>query len=318
MKKNRWMIVLAAGLLGSCLCLPANAGTGAYGNMLTLQDDAASGELGQKVRYTITGEIPDTSGFLEYGYEIRAGLTEGLTWDENPVVYFGQEQIAIRPEIREDGFSVCFDMTKWQDRVGQPITVTYTAGINEKAGKIGTAETAWAELRCDCDPGDGLFGVATDPVQAKVWTSELLVELVSARDSSEKVEGAQFLLGRETEEWYCREGNRVIWTKDRTKATPVTTDASGCARFPGLKNGTYYAQQILAPEGFLINEVPEPVWIRAEEVAERVVCHLKAQPGAPLPMAGGKGKMGYYLPGILLMLTALGLAMGKRNGMEAP
>lgn len=309
---HMWRGFLALGLLGHCLSIPA-AAAGAYGNTITLTDNAVSAQLGQTVAYTIAGEVPDTSGFRTYGYTIQAEMTEGLTWDENPVVYFGEDQIAIRPEITDSGFSVGFDMVKWQDRVGQPITVTYTARINEKSGEPGTAEASTATLTCACDPGDGIQSVTAEPVKEGVCTSALVPELVHAQDHSRKLADAQFVLRNAEEAYYHLEGDCVSWITEADDATFVTTDEMGTARFSGLKNGTYYLQQIKALEGFLLPEKPEAVEIHAQAYADRVVCVVEGHPGRQLPAAGGGGLAVMYIPGAILTGIALILAAEKRR-----
>lgn len=48
-------------------------------------DDAISAEIGQKVHYTITGKVPNTSGYTEYVYKVTDTMSEGLTFDWDSV-----------------------------------------------------------------------------------------------------------------------------------------------------------------------------------------------------------------------------------------
>ena len=59
----------------------------AYGYYLVYQTgtkaDKTTVEIGQVVTYTITGTIPDTTGYAQYTYKIHDTLTEGLDFVED-------------------------------------------------------------------------------------------------------------------------------------------------------------------------------------------------------------------------------------------
>lgn len=46
-------------------------------------DNKVSADVGETVNYTITGKVPDTTGFETYTYEIADTMSEGLTFNRN-------------------------------------------------------------------------------------------------------------------------------------------------------------------------------------------------------------------------------------------
>lgn len=101
-------------------------------------DDKESVEVGEVVNYTITGKVPDTTGFTEYIYSITDKMSEGLTFNKDVKVEVGGEELATDmyelsyPESGVD-FQLTIKVMYIQDKVSQPIVVKYTATVNENA-----------------------------------------------------------------------------------------------------------------------------------------------------------------------------------------
>lgn len=49
------------------------------------EDDKVSADVGEKVNYTITGQVPNTAGFTDYSYIITDTMSNGLTFNAEDV-----------------------------------------------------------------------------------------------------------------------------------------------------------------------------------------------------------------------------------------
>ena len=101
-------------------------------------DDKESVEVGEVVNYTITGKVPDTTGFTKYIYSITDKMSEGLTFNKDVTVEVGGVPLAsdkYELSYTESGvdFLLTIKVMDIQDKVTKPIVVKYTATVNEKA-----------------------------------------------------------------------------------------------------------------------------------------------------------------------------------------
>ena len=103
--------------------------------------DKTNADVGQIVTYTITGKVPDSTGFDTYIYTIEDTMSDGLTfnWDSLKVKVGNTDVTAdaSKCKITYDGttapntFKVSIIVKNCT--VGDPIEVTYNATVNEKA-----------------------------------------------------------------------------------------------------------------------------------------------------------------------------------------
>ena len=101
-------------------------------------DDKESVDVGETVTYTITGKVPDYTGFTAYTYLITDEMSTGLTFDgvETVKVTVGGTDVTAACEITLDGsnsnkFTVSIPVMSYT--IGAEIKVTYTATVNENA-----------------------------------------------------------------------------------------------------------------------------------------------------------------------------------------
>lgn len=280
-------------------------------------DDAVSADLGQTVTYTITGEVPDTTGYETYEYTIRDTMTEGLTFQEKVTVTFGTTPMEVQPDFDavENGFLLTFDMTQFQAYKGQPITVTYSAVVNEKAIQPGTVEKNSATLTYDHDPSDNTQKTTNPPVEEEVYSSRIVIDKMDGK-TKVKLSGAEFVLMNQQGQFYKLDGSEVTWVETEEAATTMTTDDSGAATFDGLKNGIYHLKETKAPDGYnLLTETIE-VDVNSEEesdVSVSITAPVENLSGTTLPSTGGMGTTVFYALGSILLLGAAVLLITKKR-----
>jgi len=307
-------------------------------------DDAQSVEIGQTVTYTITGEVPDTSEFTKYTYEISDIMSEGLTFQKNTVVVkIGDTTLNeadndykfIYDENKAPNtFTVSIDVMKQKGRVGEKITVTYSAIVNEKA--VATVSENKATLVYSNDPTDDTkTGNRTD--EDDVYSAKIVIDKIDGKDNTIKLADAKFVLyknvtegGTEIKKYYqyteAQAGTppvnaKVDWVEDIAGATKITTNDDGEAVFNGLADGTYYLEEIEAPTGY--NPLKGPVEVKIEgkrDNNEEVIidtltytASIANNAGTLLPSTGGMGTTLFYVIGGILAVGAAVLLVVKRR-----
>lgn len=296
--------------------------------------DDASVEVGQVVTFTVTGKVPDTTGYTSYKYELKDTMSSGLTFNDkvdNITVKFGSANITV-PEngkvtysIADNGFDLNFDMTKYQTYKGQTITVTYQAVVNDAA--VATLTENGVTLTYSNDPADSSKTETTPEIEVQVYTSKIVIKKVDGTDKTKLLEKAEFVLVKKNgsaETFYkytpasADADAKVEWVSSVSNATVVKTNASGAAEFAGLEDGTYYLRETKSPAGYnlLTEDVSVTVTHKTQNskpVGVAVTSEVENKAGVLLPSTGGKGTM--LLLGFgsaLFMGTMLVLVTKKR------
>ncbi len=295
-------------------------------------DDKESADVGEIVTYTITGKIPDTTGYNTYTYQISDTMSDGLTFSGPVSVMFGTETITLSDDnyVKEDnGFVLTFEMTEYQDQIGETITVTYEAVVNENA--VAQVEKNKAVLTYSNDPKDETSTTSTPPDEELVYTAEIVIDKVDGKTDA-KLANAEFILknGNDASAKYYKytaatetESAKVEWVDSQDEATVAVTDENGSAVFEGLKDGTYYLVEIKAPDGYnQLTEAVEIVVDGSSATEENLTVLTAAQvvenkSGTVLPSTGGTGTTIFYVVGSILVLSAAVLLITrKRMGAE--
>jgi len=282
---------------------------------ITKTDETVSADLGQEIPYTITGKVPDTTGFTFYEYTVRDTMSAGLTFRKDVEVTFGGESIEAEVQYAEDGFSVTFDMTQYQQYKGEEIVITYSAVVNANAVVKDRVEKNKATLTYSNDPKDSTKTTTTPEIEEEVYSSQIVIDKVDGKNQSIKLQGAEFVLKNDQGNYYNLTDGKVTWGAEDT-ATKVTTDENGAAAFQGLKNGTYYLVEIKAPDGY--NLLTEPVTVQVNKdgeskVSVSVVSEVANNSGTTLPETGGMGTTLIYTLGGMLVLAASVLLITKKR-----
>ncbi len=297
------------------------------------KDGPAIVELGQNVNYTITGKVPDTTGYSDdYKYIVTDTMSDGLTFNADvsnfKVTIDGTEiDITDMLEYTGNGFKLTLDMCDYQEHEGKNIVITYSAVVNENAiDKTNVnAEENKASLTYGHGPEENLDKTPDEIVKTKTIT--INISKYDMEDEETKLEGATFILRKAgTEEYYVRTGNVVTWgTKDQ--ATSVTTDANGGAAFEGLKDGDYELIETEAPAGYNLLTAPVKVKVTADatvqiegtatgepwENAADSTVSIGNSTGAELPSTGGIGTTIFYIVGGALVVGAAILLVTRKR-----
>ena len=297
--------------------------------------DKTNADVGQIVTYTITGKVPDSTGFDTYIYTIEDTMSDGLTFNRDSLkVKVGNTDVTAdtsKCEITYDGttapntFKVSIIVKNCT--VGDPIEVTYNATVNEKA--IAVVSKNEAKLTYSNDPTDSTKTTTTPPQEQKVYTSKIVIDKFESGNKTTKLPNAKFVLykkvtdGEKTSIFYYKwndTAKKVEWVTDMNDATVVTTDDQGKATFGGLADGTYYLVETEAPAGY--NPLTKPVEVKVEgnstDITKlSVTAEVANKTGTTLPSTGGMGTTIFYVLGSALVLGAVVLLVTKKRMSDA-
>ena len=289
--------------------------------------DKTNVDVGQTVTYTITGKVPDYTGFTTYTYKIADTMSAELTFKKDVKVTVGGTDVTtactIAYDVNNNANSFTVTVPVMSYTTGAVIKVTYSAVVNGTA--IAKVATNKATLTYSNDPTTDETKTTT-PVEQKVYNAELVIDKHQLGDTGIKLEGANFVLYKKGDTegsiLYYRwddAAKKVEWVTEKTSATTVTTDANGAASFGGIAEGDYYLEETKAPAGY--NQLTGPVEISINnlgtEASLSITVSVSNQAGALLPSTGGMGTTVFYVLGFVLVMGAVVLLVTKKRMSNA-
>lgn len=260
---------------------------------ITKTADKDTVSIGQVVKYTVTGSVPDTTGYSEYVYKIHDTLSNGLDFvnDENGTA-LGEGATTVNVKVAFTDTSVtpagttpttatldtaskrtmALDLSEWvranQTNKGKEFTLTYYAKVNKDAV---VTEKNKAQLEYGNKPGET---TTTTPSEAKTPTYPLDINKIK-KGSEEKLAGAKFRLYSSEVDANANDESKAI------KVSPVVAGVAGNyvvdptsdntvfesvasiegqgynLHVNGLAARTYYLVETEAPAGY--NKLTDPI-----------------------------------------------------------
>ena len=314
--------------------------------------DAETVEIGQVVTYTITGTIPDTTGYNEYVYKIKDTLTDGLDFVKNAQ---GEAQVGtnyvVSVQIKNGASStqnatlsgagnrtMTLDLSQWirenQGNKGQEFTVTYYAKVNANA--VVTEQNS-ASLEYGNDPQST---TTTTPSEVKTPTYPLQIRKFARGDEQNFLAGATFRLykteqdAKDNTNPIAVTGSDGNYTVDKTSqsfdmVSAKTEIATGMnLKLNGLAAGDYWLVETEAPDGY--NGVTAPIKItitksgttnveawtisNGGKVEDDKIIDIENSTGTILPGTGGMGTILFTVVGIaLVLMVAVSFVISRRK-----
>lgn len=308
---------------------------------ITKKADKETAEIGQVVTYTVTGAIPDTTGYSEYVYKIHDELSAGLDFvnDANGTA-LGTDATAVKVTVAFKNTTdantapteatldstnkkkMSLDLSAWvkvnQTNKGKEFTVTYYAKVNKDAVVTNNNK---ASLEYGNNPSDI---TTTTPSEAKTNTYPLDINKTK-KGSDEKLAGAKFSLYTSAED--AKNGENAIkvsGSKGNYVVDPASTtttefesvksiDGKGYnLHINGLEAKDYWLVETQAPEGF--NKLTAPIkvtitktgdaeWKVSKDGVEVTdkIIDIANSTGSLLPSTGGRGAIAFAVIAALLV-----------------
>lgn len=300
--------------------------------------DNGTAQVGKKVAFQLTAEVPDMSDYTKYTFKFVDTMTKGLDFVENSVkvtiagknIDAGEDTYKVKFDTAQKALTVTFDNLKKVKKeqntpvaTGDKIVVTYEAYINKDASRTDPA-TNKVYLEYSNDPSGNGTGTS-NPDESKVYTYDINIFKFYTNESNTEtaLANATFKLTASEDststaiELVKEEGTDLVYhvkgNNEADAVSTVTTGADGKITIKGLKAGTYYLHETIAPTGY--NKLKKPIKIDITVTSEAYTTpsykvddkanadntiKVENVKGVMLPETGSIGTIG---------LTALGVAV---------
>lgn len=291
-------------------------------------------EVGDLLKYSITTTVPYNKDNKIESFAVSdrlTGATYYLTGEAvkgvlpvNSITIDGEEsKFKIDESCNgDDKFRV--DLSELIDakntNAGKTVIITYTV-------KIDAADSITNTANSTNDP----TGTIT-----KTYTGNAQITKYGNQNKTIQLSGAEFALYRQvngTKREYAVIDEKGyitgVWTpvteSDGKFVRPegvstVTTDGNGLAIVKGLNTGTYYFDEVVAPDGYSINDEDKEVIVTKSGEAENITVtgatDMIDTKLSSLPSTGGIGTTIFTIGGCVIMVAAAGLFFASRRKEE--
>ena len=322
---------------------------------ITKKADKETAEIGQVVTYTVTGAIPDTTGYDQYQYIIHDELSAGLDFvNDAKGTALGTGATAVKVTVAfkdatdastapaeatldsANNKKMSLDLSAWvkanQTNKGKEFTVTYYAKVNKDAVVTNNNK---ASLEYGNNPNDT---TTTTPSEAKTNTYPLDIKKINKKTNG-LLAGAKFSLYRSETDAKNGEnaitvtgsnGNYVVDSASTTtEFESVENDLGGYnLRVNGLAAGDYWLVETQAPEGFnkltdsikvTITKDGDAEWTvkKNNTLEEDKIIDVENSTGSLLPSTGGRGAIAFAVIAALLVFSvAVSFIRDKRKEVK--
>lgn len=299
------------------------------------QDDTDSiVEVGDLVKYSITTTVPYQDGSVNE-FKVNDTLTGAVYYLSGEAV----KGVKAVNEITVDGESSNLKIEEKYNgnttftvdlmslvndentNAGATVVITYTAKVNAVDEVTNTANSSH-------DEGGTTVRAYTGQAEITKYAEDTTDDLTD----NAKLAGAQFALyrlasdgttreyavidenGYITGEWINVESQDGKYTLPENLST-VTTDNQGIATVKGLNVGTYYFDEVVAPDGYSINEADSMVEVKVAESGVTIFgsTYMIDSTLSSLPSTGGIGTTIFTIAGCAIMIAAAGLFFATRK-----
>lgn len=320
---------------------------------ITKKADKETAEIGQVVKYTVTGAIPDTTGYAGYVYKIHDELSVGLDFvnDANGTA-LGTDATAVKVTVAfkdatdasaapteatldsKNNKNMSLDLSAWvkanQTNKGKEFTVTYYAKVNKNAVVTNNNK---ASLEYGNNPNDT---TTTKPSEAKTSTYPLDIKKIN-KNTSGLLAGAKFSLYRTAQD--AKDKTNAITVSGSNGSYVVDADSKNTVfesvatkvgngynlHLNGLAAGDYWLVETQAPEGF--NKLTDPIKVtitkagdaewnvqKNDEPETDKIIDVENSTGSLLPSTGGRGAIAFAVIAALLVFgVAVSFIRDKRK-----
>ena len=304
--------------------------------------DNGTAQVGDTVTFKLTAKVPDMTDYDKYTFKFIDKLSDGLEFVADSVevniaknkITAGANTYSATYEDTTKTLTVAFVDLKnvvknGTDKVAtdDEIVVTYKAKITKDAVTTNPAKNT-VYLEYSNNPGTDELG-KSNPDESKVYTYDInifkfykgvenaetaLANATFKLTASEKSDSTAIKLVAEADgKTYHVADAKELDDTSVTKVTEVTTGADGKIAIKGLKAGTYYLHETIAPTGY--NKLKKPIKIEitvadgnyttpSYKVDDKAntgnTYNVENVKGVMLPETGSIGTIG---------LTALGVAV---------
>lgn len=265
-----------------------------------IDDSNTTAAIGSDVTFTLTADTVGSSTEKAKKYKLTDTMSAGLTYKEVKEVKVGTTVVSAADyTVTQNGQTVDIEFTSSYLSNGDSafykadkVYVTYVATVNT-AALISIA----GELKPNTNHVDlhytNNMNVDSDITgnTVNVYTLTLNVGKVDGNTKA-PLAGATFKLTSDTD----------------TTGTTLTTGEDGSVTFTGLKAGTYYVEETVAPAGYNINSKKFEITISTQGIVtgDNVTDNKLVVSDFPLsvPQTGGAGTVMFTVGGIALIACA--------------
>lgn len=267
-----------------------------------IDDSNTTAAIGSDVTFTLTADTVGTSTEKAKKYKLTDTMSEGLTYKEVKEVKVGTTVVSTDDyKVTQTGQTVDIEFASSYLSNGDSafykadkVYVTYVATVNTSAlisiaGEL-KPNTNHVDLHYtnNMDVDSDITGNTVN-----VYTFTLKVVKVDGNNTTKTLPNATFKLTSKNDAEFVK---------------TLTTGTDGSVTFTGLKAGTYYVEETVAPEGYNINSKKFEITISTQGIVtgDNVKDNKLVVSDFPLsvPQTGGAGTVMFTVGGIALIACA--------------